>query len=279
MDLIKNWEAIQDEILRLVTSYGFDFVGAIIILIVGWMLAGWARRGTLKLADRAEWIDPTLKPLLGSLVRYAVLIFTLIAVLGQFGIETTSIIAVLGAAGLAVGLALQGTLSNVASGVMILVLRPFKVGDYVETGGVGGTVKEVGLFRVELATLDNLYLSVPNSQAFNSVITNYSRHDTRRIDLIIGIGYSSDIEKAMDVLVKLAEADERVLGDPEPQVTVRALGESSVDVGLRFWVDASNYWGTITDTRKSVKLALDNAGIEIPFPHRVVEVKNGSLPG
>ncbi|MBT5266181.1 MAG: mechanosensitive ion channel [Rhodospirillaceae bacterium] len=279
MDLIKNWEAIQDEILRLVTSYGFDFVGAIIILIVGWMLAGWARRGTLNLADRAEWIDPTLKPLLGSLVRYAVLIFTLIAVLGQFGIETTSIIAVLGAAGLAVGLALQGTLSNVASGVMILVLRPFKVGDYVETGGVGGTVKEVGLFRVELATLDNLYLSVPNSQAFNSVITNYSRHDTRRIDLIIGIGYSSDIEKAMDVLVKLAEADERVLGDPEPQVTVRALGESSVDVGLRFWVDASNYWGTITDTRKSVKLALDNAGIEIPFPHRVVEVKNGSLPG
>ena len=279
MDLIKNWEAIQDEILRLVTSYGFDFVGAIIILIVGWMLAGWARRGTLKLADRAEWIDPTLKPLLGSLVRYAVLIFTLIAVLGQFGIETTSIIAVLGAAGLAVGLALQGTLSNVASGVMILVLRPFKVGDYVETGGVGGTVKEVGLFRVELATLDNLYLSVPNSQAFNSVITNYSRHDTRRIDLIIGIGYSSDIEKAMDVLVKLAEADERVLGDPEPQVTVRALGESSVDVGLRFWVDASNYWGVITDTRKSVKLALDNAGIEIPFPHRVVEVKNGSLPG
>ena len=279
MDLIKNWEAIQDEILRLVTSYGFDFVGAIIILIVGWMLAGWARRGTLKLADRAEWIDPTLKPLLGSLVRYAVLIFTLIAVLGQFGIETTSIIAVLGAAGLAVGLALQGTLSNVASGVMILVLRPFKVGDYVETGGVGGTVKEVGLFRVELATLDNLYLSVPNSQAFNSVITNYSRHDTRRIDLIIGIGYSSDIEKAMDVLVKLAEADERVLGDPEPQVTVRALGESSVDVGLRFWVDASNYWGVITDTRKSVKLALDNAGIEIPFPHRVVEVKTGSLPG
>lgn len=279
MDLIKNWEAIQDEILRLVTSYGFDFVGAIIILIVGWMLAGWARRGTLKLADRAEWIDPTLKPLLGSLVRYAVLIFTLIAVLGQFGIETTSIIAVLGAAGLAVGLALQGTLSNVASGVMILVLRPFKVGDYVETGGVGGTVKEVGLFRVELATLDNLYLSVPNSQAFNSVITNYSRHDTRRIDLIIGIGYSSDIEKAMDVLVKLAEADDRVLGDPEPQVTVRALGESSVDVGLRFWVDASNYWGVITDTRKSVKLALDNAGIEIPFPHRVVEVKTGSLPG
>jgi len=279
MDLIKNWEAIQDEILRLVTSYGFDFVGAIIILIVGWMLAGWARRGTLNLADRAEWIDPTLKPLLGSLVRYAVLIFTLIAVLGQFGIETTSIIAVLGAAGLAVGLALQGTLSNVASGVMILVLRPFKVGDYVETGGVGGTVKEVGLFRVELATLDNLYLSVPNSQAFNSVITNYSRHDTRRIDLIIGIGYSSDIEKAMDVLVKLAEADDRVLGDPEPQVTVRALGESSVDVGLRFWVDASNYWGVITDTRKSVKLALDNAGIEIPFPHRVVEVKTGSLPG
>lgn len=263
----------------LLTTYGLDVVGAIVTLIVGWMIAGWASRATRAAAGRADWMDATLKPLVASIVRYLVLIFTIIAVLSQFGVQTTSIIAVLGAAGIAIGLALQGTLSNVAAGVMILILRPFKVGDYVEAGGKGGTVREVGLFQTELATADNVFVSVPNSSITGGSILNYSRHDTRRIDIVVGIGYDADIDQAFDVLRNLAENDPRALRDPEIHLSVRELADSSVNIGLRFWVDASDYWPTLFDTNKAVKQALDAAGIEIPFPQRVVELKKGGSEG
>jgi small conductance mechanosensitive channel len=274
MNVDVEMDSVSQEINLLLTTYGLDVVGAIVILVIGWILASWAAKVARVTADRANWMDATLKPLAASVVRYFVLTVTIIAVLNQFGVETTSVIAVLGAAGLAIGLALQGTLSNVAAGVMILVLRPFKVGDFVEAGGEAGTIKEVGLFATELATGDNVFISVPNRAIIGGAITNFSRHGTRRIDIIVGIGYSADIDQAFDVLRGLAEADDRVLKEPEVHVSVRELADSSVNLGLRFWVNAADYWNVLFDLNKGLKQGLDAAGIEIPFPQRVVEIKN-----
>lgn len=274
IDVAGEMNVLWEETQLILATYGFDVFGAIVILLIGWMIAGWASRATRSAVDRITWMDGTIKPLIASVVRYLVIIITVVAVLNRFGVQTTSIIAVLGAAGLAVGLALQGTLSNVAAGVMILFLRPFKVGDYVTAGGNGGTVAEVGLFTTELTTPDNVYISVPNSQIIGGAITNFSRHDTRRIDIVVGIGYGSNIDTAFAALSKLAEEDDRVLADPAPHLSVRELADSSVNIGLRFWVSAADYWQTLFDFNKAVKEALDANGIEIPFPQRVVELKN-----
>jgi small conductance mechanosensitive channel len=241
MDVEKQISSVGNEIQLLLTTYSLDVLGAIAILVIGWIAASWAARVTRTAVDRASWMDVTLKPLASSIVRYFVLIVTVVAVLSQFGVETTSVIAVLGAAGLAIGLALQGTLSNVAAGVMILVLRPFKVGDYVEAGGRAGTIKDVGLFSTELATPDNIFISVPNTAIIGGAITNFSRHGTRRIDIIVGIGYGADIDHAFDVLGKLTSADSRVLKDPAVHLSVRELVDSAVNLGLMFWVNAADY--------------------------------------
>jgi len=274
MDVENKIDAVSQEIDLLLTTYGFDVIGAIVILVLGWIIAGWAAKTTRAASDRAKWMDATLKPLAASLVRYLILIITIVAVLNQFGVQTTSVIAVLGAAGLAIGLALQGTLSNVAAGVMILVLRPFKIGDYIEAGGKAGTVKEVGLFGTELATPDNVFISVPNSAIIGGAIANFSHHGTRRIDIVVGIGYGADIDQAFGVLRDLANNDGRVLKDPATHVSVRELADNSVNIGLRFWVNAADYWDVLFDLNKGVKQGLDAAGIEIPFPQRVVEIKN-----
>jgi small conductance mechanosensitive channel len=275
MSMQEKIGSVSQEVGLLLTTYGLDVIGAILILVIGWIVAGWASRVTRAAAERTSWMDSTLKPLAASVVRYFVLIITIVAVLNQFGVETTSVIAILGAAGLAIGLALQGTLSNVAAGVMILILRPFRVGDYVEAGGTAGTVKEVGLFGTELATPDNVFISVPNSAVVGGAISNYSHHGTRRIDIVVGIGYGADIDQAFEVLRGLAEADGRVLGDPAVHVSVRELADSSVNLGLRVWVNAADYWDVLFDLNKGVKQNLDAAGIEIPFPQRVIEIKNG----
>jgi small conductance mechanosensitive channel len=274
MDVEKQISSVGNEIQLLLTTYSLDVLGAIAILVIGWIAASWAARVTRTAVDRASWMDVTLKPLASSIVRYFVLIVTVVAVLSQFGVETTSVIAVLGAAGLAIGLALQGTLSNVAAGVMILVLRPFKVGDYVEAGGRAGTIKDVGLFSTELATPDNIFISVPNTAIIGGAITNFSRHGTRRIDIIVGIGYGANIDHAFDVLGKLASADSRVLKDPAVHLSVRELADSAVNLGLMFWVNAADYFQVLWDMNKEVKQGLDAAGIEIPFPQRVVEIKH-----
>lgn len=278
MTIEEQLGSIGYEVKVLLTTYGLDVVGAVLILVVGWIVAGWAGRATRAAAERTKWMDATLKPLAVSITRYLVLIITVVAVLNQFGVETTSVIAVLGAAGLAIGLALQGTLSNVAAGVMILMLRPFKIGDYIEAGGMAGTVKEVGLFGTELATPDNVFISVPNSSILSGAISNYSHHDTRRIDIVVGIGYGADIDQAFDVLGTLTRADDRVMKDPAVHLSVRALGASSVDIGVRFWVAAADYWNVLFDLNKGVKQSLDAAGIEIPFPQRVIEIKNAQPP-
>ena len=265
--------AAKDLVLATLATYGLEVLGAIGILIIGWILSGWAKSGTRRALKRVHWMDDTVRPIFAAVVGYLVLAITLIAVLNQFGVQTASIIAVLGAAGLAVGLALQGTLSNVAAGVMLLFLRPFKVGDYVEAGGASGTVKEVGLFNTELSTPDNVYIVVPNSSIFSREISNYSRYATRRLDISVGVAYDADLTKAMEVLTATLEADGRALPEPAPQVMVTELGDSAITINLRFWVNAADLWPCKWEMNKAVKEALDAAGIEIPFPQRVMHMK------
>lgn len=253
-------------------NYALDVVGAIAILVVGWIVAGWAKSTVRHALDRIPRLDGTLKPLFASSVRWVILAVTLIAVLNQFGVQTTSIIAVLGAAGLAIGLAIQGTLSNVAAGVMLLILRPFKIGDYVDAQGVAGTVVEISLFTTEFKTFDGVYVLAPNSQIWNKAITNYSRNPTRRVDVLCGISYDDDIDGALAVMAKIMADDPRVLADPAPQTMVMNLGDSSVDLNMRCWVAAGDYWNVLWDFKKQVKQQLEAAGHTIPFPQRHVHM-------
>ena len=257
------------ETIRSITStlsaYGLDVIGAIIILLVGWSLAKWAETITRKAMLRSARVDPTLVGFLSSVARYLVLTFTLIAVLNRFGVQTASLIAVLGAAGLAVGLAMQGTLSSAAAGVMLLVFRPFKIGDYVEVAGRSGTVQSLNLFVTELATPDNKQIIIPNSSVWGQSVVNYSYHATRRLDLAIGIGYGDDIDVAIRVIREMIDADERTLKDPEPLVVVGNLGASSVDLTVRIWVKSSDYWPLKFDLTKRFKQTFDARGISIPY--------------
>jgi small conductance mechanosensitive channel len=262
----------MNEVQALVATYGVSVVGAIAVLIVGWVLAGWASRAVDKGLSRVEKVDQTLRGFLSSLTRYLVLIFTVVAVLNRFGVQTTSIIAVLGAASLAIGLALQGTLSNVAAGVMLLFFRPFKVGDYVEAGGLAGTVKAITLFVTELSTPDNVQILAPNSQIWGSAVKNYSFHATRRVDLVLGISYEDDVDKAIGVVEALARADDRVLDDPAPMVVVGELADNSVNLVIRLWCQAGDYWPLKFDMTKTLKQSMDSEGISIPYPQRTLHV-------
>jgi small conductance mechanosensitive channel len=260
------------ETIVLLTEYGLDVVGAIVVLIVGLWASGWGRRMTVRALNKIKSVDATLTGFFSNLVKYAVLAFTVIMVLNQFGVQTASLIAVLGAAGLAIGLAMQGTLSNVAAGVMLLLFRPLSVGQFVMAGGISGTVKMINLFTTELATLDNVQVIVPNSQIWSSAITNYSVYDTRRIDIVMGIGYGDSIDEAMAAFREIYSADKRVHSDPAPAMYVTNLGASSVDITVRLWCGASDFWDLKTDLTKAFKEVLDAKGIEIPFPQSVVHM-------
>jgi len=257
-------------VIPLVTEYGLQFIGAVLTLIVGWIVAGWLQNATVKGLRRIPRMDETLVPFLATIVRYGVLVVVIVAVLNQFGVETTSIIALLGAAGLAIGLALQGTLSNIAAGVMLLMLRPFKAGEYVDAGGIGGTVVQIGLFTTEFLTADGVYLVAPNSSIWNQSIINYSRNPTRRLNLVVGISYDDNIEGASKVLMDLMTKDDRVHADPEPQVLVDTLGNSSVNLKMRCWTDTANFWPLQFDLTKNTKLVIESAGYSIPFPQQEV---------
>ena len=269
----------QDQIqvlLDQLASYALDAVGALVILLVGWWIAGRTQYLVRRALDRVPRIDDTLKPFLSSSVRYFVIVITFVAVLAEFGVQTTSIIAVLGAAGLAIGLALQGTLQNIAAGIMLLVLRPFRVGEYIDAGGVSGTVDAINLFTTDMTTYDGIYRSVPNGELWNRNILNYSRNPTRRLDVPVGIAYEDDVEQALDLLLSHLSQDTRVLPDPEPQVLVTGLGDSSVDLTLRCWTNRTDFWSLRFELNKKVKLWLDAAGISIPFPQRDVHLYRAS---
>lgn len=264
---VDEYKAVATGLIDLGIQYGLSLVSAIGILIAGFFLAGWASRAIRRRLEKLKRFDQTLIPVLSQIARYVILVFTLVLVLSEFGIQTASIIAVLGAAGLAIGLALQGTLQNVAAGLMLLFLRPFKVGDFIETGAGSGTVQEIGMFMTRMRTSQGLFVAAPNSKIWSGSITNYSKLPTRRIDLVVGISYDDDIDKARALILKLARGKERVLDAPEPVVNVTNLGDSSVDLELRAWTKRQDYWEIRWGLIRDVKYALDKAGISIPYPH------------
>ncbi|SMD07612.1 mechanosensitive ion channel domain-containing protein [Rhizobium sp. RU36D] len=247
-------------------QYSVSIVGALLLLFIGWFLATLLRRWSYEGMLRIRGFDETLARFMSNVLRYGLLILVFVTVLAQFGVQTASIIAALGAAGLAIGLALQGTLQNIAAGIMLLVLRPFRVGEYIDTGGISGTIVEIGLFATELKTPDGLYRLAPNSILWNVPITNFSREKTRRFDLVVGIGYEDDIDKAERLMMDIVHGDERVLPDPPPETFVDALGDSAVNVTLRYWTASADFWPMSRHTIKAVKRAFDENGISIPYP-------------
>lgn len=252
--------------------YGMQVIGAAAILIAGWLASKWLSRRVLAMVERSEKVDETLAPLLGKITRIAVLVVTLLAVLGQFGVETASLIAVLGAIGLAIGLALQGTLSNIASGMMLLSLRPFNAGDAVEIGGISGVVDEIGLFVTHMHSFDNKDITVPNSHIWGSEIINLTGRDTRRCDLEIGIGYDDDIDKAMRVIGEVLSGDDRVLDDPEPLIAVGGLGDNAVVIRVRPWTRTPDLWPLRYGLIKAIKQRFDAEDISFPYPQRDVHL-------
>lgn len=262
-------EDITRQLTEFATSYGLKIIGAIIILIVGRIIAGIARNVVRKVLGRRK-VDETVTSFIGTLIYTIVLLAVFLAVLGKFGIPTASFVAVLAAAGFAIGFALQGSLSNFASGVMIIAFRPYKMGDFVEAAGVAGVVREIHLFNTIIDTPDNIKVIVPNSKVAGDVIKNVTGNDTRRVDMVVGIGYDSPIGKSMEVAMDVMKQDDRVLDDPEPQVAVAELADSSVNLVVRPWVKTEDYWGVRFDITRKIKEALDENGIEIPFPQRVI---------
>jgi len=274
-DLIIATRSALDQASALAVQYSFSILGAIILLIVGWVTASLISRWAYEGISRVRGIDETLARFFTNVVRYALLVLVFVTVLGQFGVQTASIIATLGAAGLAVGLALQGTLQNIAAGIMLLVLRPFRVGEYIETSSVSGTVLEIGLFATELRTGDGLYRLAPNSTLWNTPITNYSRQPTRQNEVKINITHQDDLDLAMETLMKLATADKRVLKTPAPSVFIDSLSDSAVSVTLRYWASTGDWWGLSRDMIKRVKLAFDKRGEVGDAP---AEVSNAPVP-
>lgn len=247
-----------------------SITAAIAIILLGFLVSGVLRRRIHRLGEAHESLDNTLFSFLGDIVRYIVLAFTGLFVLNTFGIQTTSIVAVIGAAGLAIGLALQGTLSNVAAGVMIILFRPLKIGDFVKINDVVGTVKEITLNYTEIADLGNVKVVVPNSQVWGNTIKNYSTYDKRRAEWTFGVGYGVNLADAERVIRETIMADERSLGDPEPFFQVNNLGSSSVDFLVRVWCKSADYFQYQADMKRKVKEALDEAEINIPFPTRTL---------
>jgi len=268
-------DTASQQIVFFVTTYGIKIVGAIVILILGRIAAGIGRNIVGRVLEKAQ-SDPAIISFVRHLTYIVILVFAVLAALAKFGIQTASFVAILGAAGFAVGFALQGSLANFAAGVLILALRPFKMGDYIMGAGQAGTVKGISLFTTELSTPDNVKILVPNGKLFGDVITNWSVYDTRRVDLVIGIGYGSDIQKAYEVIDGLIKGDSRILTDPAPQIAVSELADSSVNFVVRPWVNRADYWDVKFDMTRKIKEAFDANGIEIPFPQRVVHMVSTS---
>ncbi len=249
---------------------GMNIVMAIVIIVVAFVVAGFVKKLITRVANSNEALDDTLFEFLGSLARYAILAFAGIMVLERFGITTTSLVALIGAAGLAIGLALQGTLSNLAAGVMLLLFRPFRVGDFIDGADVFGKVESITLFTTDLITFDNQHIIVPNSELWGTKITNHSYHPVRGVDLTFAVGYSADLEKAKKAILKAVKANSNVLSDPEPWIAVDKLSDSSVDIVVRPFCKGEHYFDVRYSLPQAVKEELNRQKIEIPFPHRVM---------
>lgn len=268
----KQTEQWVVQLTELLATAGLEIAGALAILLAGYIVAGWTRKAVRRALDRSARLDETIKPFIANTARYVILVFVVVMVLAQFGVQTASIIAALGTIGLAIGLALQGTLSNVAAGLMLLFLRPFRAGEFIDADGVAGTVAEVGLFATELRTADGVYMHVPNSTLLNRSIRNFSRNPTRRLDVLVGVSYGDDVEKALEVASAALAEEARLLPDPPPQAMVMALADSSVNINLRGWVNRADYFPVLFDLNKTIKQRIEAAGLTIPFPQRDVHI-------
>jgi len=264
-------QQLLDKVYEIGTVFGVKIVGAIVVFIVGRWIAKLFGSFIRKLLDKRK-VDPTVTKFVGHLTYFALFTFVVLAALGLLGIQTTSFIAVLGAAGLAIGLALQGSLANFAAGFLLILFRPFKVGDFIDAAGVAGTVEAIQIFTTRLATPDNKTIIIPNSKLTGDNIINFSSKGTRRADMVFGIGYDDDIDKARDIIRDILSTDERVLKDPPLQVAVSELGDSSVNFIARAWVNAGDYWGVVFDATEAVKKRFDAEGVSIPFPQRDVHI-------
>ena len=266
-----------DQVITLVQDQGTDIgmmiLSAVLIFFIGRWLAHLIVDMVRKALAKTEMED-TLERFLCNILNAFLMTVVIIATIGAMGVETTSLLAVLGAAGLAVGLALQGSLSNFASGVLIVAFRPYKVGDFIEGGGVSGSVDEVQIFTTVLKTPDNKKVIIPNSQIMNGIITNYSAHDTRRVDLVFGCGYGDDIDKVYKVLEEIIAAENRILKDPAPSIALNTLADSSVNFNVRPWVKKEDYWAVYNGLTEQVKRSFDAAGLNIPFPQQDVHIYN-----
>ncbi|GLT17157.1 mechanosensitive ion channel protein [Vibrio zhanjiangensis] len=264
----ESWVSNNSELL---IQYGINLISAILILFIGNIIVRMIANGVAKVLEKKD-MDKAIVEFIHAIVRYLLFIIVLVAALSRIGVQTASVVAVIGAAGLAVGLALQGSLSNFAAGVLIVAFRPFKSGDYVQIAGVGGSVESIQIFQTILKTPDNKMVVVPNSSVISGPITNFSRHQTRRIDLVIGVSYRADLQKTKQLLTEICHADSRILKDPEVKVGVHALADSSVNFVVRPWVETSEYWNVYFDLMQAIKEGLDREGIEIPFPQMDVHL-------
>ncbi|MGR5134194.1 small-conductance mechanosensitive channel MscS [Vibrio alfacsensis] len=255
----------------LLIQYGVNIISAVLILFIGNFVVKMIANSVAKMLEKKS-MDKAVVEFIHGIVRYLLLVIVLIAALSRIGVQTASVVAVIGAAGLAIGLALQGSLSNFAAGVLIVAFRPFKSGDYVEVGGVAGSVEAIQIFQTVLKTPDNKMVVVPNSGVIGSPITNYSRHATRRVDLVIGVSYKADLKQTKQVIRETLEKDPRILKDPEMTIGVLALADSSVNFVVRPWCNTEDYWNVYFDSTQAIKEALDAAGIEIPFPQMDVHL-------
>jgi small conductance mechanosensitive channel len=255
----------------LLANYGLKVIIALVIFVIG----RWVAKAVGRLVERImgnRKVDPTLIGFVGNMTYYALLTFVVLAALSQLGIQTTSFIAVIGAAGLAVGLALQGSLANFAAGFLLIIFRPFKVGDFIEGGGVAGVVENIQIFTTQLKTADNKVIIVPNANMTGGNIVNWSATGTRRVDMTFGIGYEDDIDKAKTLIAEIVSADARVLKNPAPQIAVSELADSSVNLVVRPWVNTSDYWNVYFDLTEAVKKRFDAEGVSIPYPQRDVHL-------
>jgi small conductance mechanosensitive channel len=272
-DLGFDWAEVWTTIQTTGVDLGINLVSAIVIFFIGKWIVGLVIKGLMKAMQKGD-MDITLRRFVSNLARMLLMLFVIIAAIHQLGIQTASLIALLGAAGLAVGLALQGSLSNFAAGVLIVLFRPYKVGDWIEGGGVSGAVEEVQILTTVLKTGDNKRVIIPNSQIMGTTITNYSANETRRVDLVVGVSYSDDLDKVRKELESLVAADDRVLADPPVTIAVSELADSSVNFVLRPWVNTADYWGVYFDLTEAIKKRFDEVGISIPFPQQDVYLHN-----
>ena len=270
-----DWAGLYEEFQMVGLDFGIRLIAAIAIFFIGRIVVRFVTKGIRKVMESQE-VDKILQSFVSNLVYWALMIFVVIAAINQVGVQTTSLIAIMGAAGLAIGLAMQGSLANFAAGVLIVMFRPYRVGDFVEATGIAGSVLQVGILTTVLKTGDNKQIIVPNAQIMGSIITNYSANDTRRVDLVIGIGYDDDIDKARDTLQALVDADDRILKDPSCLIAVSELADSSVNFVVRPWVKSVDYSAVNFALTEAIKKRFDKEGISFPYPQQDVHLIQSS---